>query len=144
MSFVQSLSSIFGVNKCKLSREENILLEAELFLRVVGELKIFFREMHDNYFKLQKLTKEMEVEMLDANFALLLLKDILLSQEYTVEGIAHCTHFPEEIFYEILEGRNVMPSAMLLQRLIELHREVNPKLYQYVVRKILSGGVLVA
>ncbi len=119
-----------------LCKEEILLLEADLFSRVCAELKEHFREHQKDYLRLMKLNKHTELTMLDENFVALIIKDVLLSQEYTVEGMAQYTNLPEDIFYEIIEGRNITPSANLLQRVIELHRSVRPTLYNAIIKKI--------
>ena len=131
-------ANLLKIKKDHLSSVESVLLEADLFLRVCLELKEYFRSEHSSYFRLMKFTKKMEDVMLDASFVSLMIKDILSSQEYTIEGVAQYTNFPEDIFYEIIAGLNVSPSASLLQRAIELHRMVRPKLYEAIIKKIHS------
>jgi hypothetical protein len=138
MPAILGLTKLLEINQHFLCKEEILLLEADLFFRVCAELKTYFREQLRDYFKLMKFDKKKELTMLDENFVALIIKDVLLSQEYTVEGIAHYTNFPEDIFYEIIEGRNATPSAHLLQRTIELHRSVRPALYDSIIKKITS------
>ena len=144
MPAICGLAKLLGMNQRYLCKEELILLEADVFFRVCTELKEYFAEQQKNYFKIMKFKKEMELNMLDESFAALMIRDVLLSQEYTIEGMARYTNFPEDIFYEIIEGRNVTPSANLLQRIIELHRSVRPKLYDAIIKKITSVYQVVA
>jgi hypothetical protein len=84
-----------------------------------------------------KFTTSMENDMLEANFTKMLIKDILLSKQYTIEGLAHYTGIHEDILHEVMTGLNVSPSAYLLQRTIDLHRTVRSELYESIIQKIL-------
>ena len=77
--------------------------------------------------------------MLEAYFVCLIIKDILSSEEYTLDGIARYTDTPEEVVEEILSERNKNPSARFLRRLIELHRSIRPSLYLMIMKKITSA-----
>jgi hypothetical protein len=85
-----------------------------------------------------------ENEMLDANFICLLVKDILASGEYTPSGIAYYTNTPEDVITEVAAGCNPNPSAIFLQRIIEMHRTVRRELYTEVIKKITSEYLTVA
>lgn len=136
MSTVQSWSYLMGVPPQRLSKNEFLLLEAEIFIRVIQEIKELFREKHKVFFNLMKYTIEMENTMIESNFVRLIIQDILFSEEYDLKGIAYYTNIPEEVVQEIIMGLNTNPSATLLQRLIELHRLVRRDLYQTIFKKI--------
>jgi hypothetical protein len=136
MSTVQTWSYLMGVPPQRLTKNEFLLLEAELFIRVVQEIKKIFREKHKVFFNLMKYTIEMENTMIESNFVRLIIQDILCSEEYDLKGIAYYTNIPEEVVQEILMGLNTNPSAAILQRLIELHRLVRRDLYQTIFKKI--------
>jgi hypothetical protein len=138
MSAMEPLSHLIGINSNKLSKEENLILEAELFMHICKELKENFRKQHSDYFQLMKFTQQMEIEMLDENFIRLVIKDILLTSEYTVEGLAEYTGIHEDIIHEVITGRNITPSAILLQRTIALHKSVRSKLYEGVIKKVVT------
>ena len=124
MPAIEPLCCLIGISASSLTKEENILLEIELFTRICEGLKEVFREHHKNYFCLMKFTMEMENAMLEENFIRLLVNDILASKEYTLEGIACYTNTHEDVMQEILAGLNSNPSAMLLRKIIELHKLV--------------------
>ena len=144
MSAIQGFCHLFGINGRTLSREENFILEAELLVRVCGELKEIFRVQYKNYFKLMSFTIEMENTMLEENFIRLIIKDILSTQEYTLQGIAHYTATHEDVVHEVMIGKNTNPSASLLRRMIELHRLVRRDLYQNIAKKITEDCLAVA
>lgn len=136
MSALQPLCHLIEMNPCNLSKIELLLLEADLMARVCKELKDIFRKQYKNYFNLMKFNLEKENTMLEANFIRFLIQDILSTDEYTVTGIALYTDTHEEVIEEIITGCNTRPSAILLQRMIELHREVKRELYCTIMKKV--------
>ena len=139
MTAIEPLCNLIGATSLLLSKEERILLEAELFTRIHEELKELFREQQKNYFRLLKLSKEQEDIMLESKFAHLIVKDILATGEYNLQGIAYYTDTYEDVIEELIDGRNTNPSATLLKRLINLHRSVRRDLYNLVVKKLLAN-----
>jgi hypothetical protein len=128
----------------QLSKNERTFLEASFFSGICNELKNIFKKQHGEYFNLIKFTIEMENIMLDANFICLIIKDILSTNEYTIAGIAHYMNVHEDILHEIIIGLNTNPSAILLQRVIDLHRSVRPDLYREIINKITLDHAAVA
>src|SRR5579883_3193368 len=106
MSATEWLCQIIGVNSQKLSKEENILLEAELFCRLCEEFKKLFRNGFKDYFRMMKFDLEMEDAMLEASFMRCIVNDILSTENYTLSGIAYYTQTPEDIISEIASGCN--------------------------------------
>jgi hypothetical protein len=138
MSAMESLCHLIGAAAIKFSQVERIILEAELFSQICAELKENYRKQYRDYFRLMKFTIKMETEMLEANFTRLVIKDILQTREYTVEGLAQYTGIHEDVIHEVMCGRNTNPSAVLLQRAIDLHRTVRRDLYQAIIQKIVT------
>jgi hypothetical protein len=144
MSATEPLSLLIGINPTKLSKEENIILEIELFSRICEELKEVFRQQHREYFHLMKLNKEMENTMLESKLIRFIIQDILSTKEYTIEGIARYAATHEDVLYEIYAELNQQPSATLLRKIIELHRMVRRELYQKITKKIAYDYLSVA
>jgi hypothetical protein len=144
MSAMEPLCRLIGVTSSMLNKEETILIEAELFIRICEELKKLFRERYRNYFRLMRFTLEKENIMLEAKFAQLIIKDILSTDDYDLRGIAHYTHSHEEVVEEVVTGRNTNPSAAFLRRLIDLHRLVRCDLYHVIIKKIATQFLAVA
>ncbi len=138
MSAMESLCHLIGVHPRNISKEECLILEAELFSQICAGLKENFRKQYQDYFRLMKFTSEMEFEMLEANFTKLVIRDILLTSEYTVEGLAQYIGVHEDVIHEVICGLNVSPSATLLQRTIDLHRTVRSDLYRSIVQKVIA------
>lgn len=144
MSTVEPLCSLFGINPRDLSKEEVILLEAELTRSLCKELKAMYRKQYRSYFRLMKYTEEMEKSMIDKNFLRLMINDLLTSEEYTLSGIALYTATPEEVIEEIAAGTNTEPTVTLLERLIEIHRIVRRNLYDTLIKKIFNQYAMIA
>lgn len=137
MSAPLPLSCLLKIKTSLLSQEENMLLEAELYICLYDELREFFREQHRNYFYLMKFTKEEENHMLEKKFIQLIIKDILSTNEYDLKGIAYYTYSFEEVIEELMAGLNNNPSFNLFCKLIDLHRMVRRDLYDLIMKKIL-------
>ncbi|MDR3490821.1 MAG: hypothetical protein P4M12_02115 [Gammaproteobacteria bacterium] len=135
MASPEPLCNLLGVNSKKLTREENFILEAELYSRICEEIKDIYKVEHKNYFRILKMNAEMEKAMIESNFIRCVINDILATKEYTLSGIACYTKIPEDILYEIATGSNEYPILDLSRRVIELHRSVRADLYRNVVKK---------
>ena len=79
----------------------------------------------------------MENIMLEANFIRCVINDILLTNEYTLQGIAYYTQTPEDVIYDIAVGNNQSPSFPLSRKIIEIHRTIKPDLYRNILKKII-------
>ncbi len=144
MSSLEPLYRLITNDLNKFSQNERTILEAGFFSWICEELKNIFRKQYQEYFSLMKFTIEMENTMLDANFICLVIKDILSTNEYTIAGIARYMNVHEDILHEIIIGRNTNPSAILLQRVIDLHRSVRANLYREIINKIALDHAAVA
>lgn len=76
--------------------------------------------------------------MLETNFVRLIIKDILATEEYDTQGVARYAYTHEDVIQEVIDGRNLNPSAMLLRRSIDLHRTVRRELYHSIMKKIAA------
>lgn len=140
MAAIERMSHLMGITLSTFSKEEILALEAELFVRICEELKEDFRKQYRFYFNLMRLTKKKENKMLDNMFVCLVIKDILSTEEYNLKGVANYIDTHEDVIQEIVDGRNVNPSAILLRRTIELHRLVRPEFYRGVIKKAIEEG----
>lgn len=141
MAAMEPLSRLIGINPSYLTKEESYLLEAELFRCICSELREIFRVRYKDFFRFMKFSKEKENEMLERNFVSLVIKDILASGEYTLEGFAQYADTHEDVIHEVISGVNTNPSATLLRRVIDLHREVRYDLYDEIIKKITTQYV---
>ena len=104
MPATELLCQTMGINPHKLSNEENLIIEVELFTRICEELKEIFKAQYKGYFRLMKCNTEMESVMMEAKFVRCVINDMLSTEEYTLPGIACYTQTPEEIVYEVAMG----------------------------------------
>lgn len=124
-----------------LTKEENMLLEIELFTLILEELKELFIHQHKDYFRLLKFTREMEHAMIENHFIRYIINDILSTEEYSLTGIAYYTQIPEEIIFEIAAGLHDSPSFSLSRRIIELHRMVRNEWYETILKKCIHKTI---
>lgn len=139
MAAMEPLIRLLGIEPKEFSKHENLIIEAELFVRICDVLREGFKEDYKNYFYLLKFTVEMENMMLDSNFLRLIIKDILSTEEYTIQGIANYTSTHEDVIYDIIAGQINSPSTSFLRGTIELHRMVRPELYASLTKKIVEN-----
>lgn len=144
MSATELLCRLLEINPQKLSREENMLLEAELFTRLCEELKGIFKNQYYNkdYFRLMKINLEKENEMLEVNLLCCIIRDIVATGEYTLAGIAYHTQIPEDVLSDIASGLNTSPSLPVSRKIIDLHRSVRSDLYREIMKKITAEHLI--
>lgn len=136
MSTVQPLCLLLGLNPHQFSKGELLFLEAELFLRICGELKEIIREQNKDYFRIMKFNIKKENIMLEIKFIRCIINDILSTEEYNLPGVALYTDAPEDVIYELASGCNTNPTFLLSRKIIELHRTVRPHFYREIANKI--------
>jgi hypothetical protein len=133
---LEMLSEVLGVNTESFSREEILLLEAELYARIWEELRTSFKNCFKEYFRSMKFNAQMENAMIESNFLRCLINDIVATETYTLSGIALYTQMPEDMISDLVTGCHNNPTFLLPRKLIELHREARPDLYRRIVKKI--------
>lgn len=124
----EMLRQINHIDLGRLSKQEKIMLEAALFARLHDELL--------NAINYQLINISTEDKMLESSLIQNLIKDILLTEEYSLAGIAYHTHTPEEVIYEIAMGIHTNPSTSFARKIIELHKSTRPHLYENIFKKI--------
>jgi hypothetical protein len=138
MPATEPFCRLIGVNPNKLTKEESYLVEAELFTRICNELMEIFKIQYKDDPLLLKTNIEMESAMFDINFIRLIIRDILSTDEYSIQGIAIYTDTHEDVVCEVITGRNLSPSATFFRRIIELHRSVKRDVYNSIIKKITT------
>ena len=138
MPAIEPLCRLLRIDIFKLPREEVLILEAEIFIRLYKELNEIFRSQYKEYFNLMKFNREMEDAMLEAEFIKNITKDLVTMGEYSLAGIAYHTHIPEEVIREIALGNNTNPSLRASRKIIELHRIARFNLYHDITKKIIT------
>lgn len=138
MSAIQLWSNILGIQPKNFRKIEILMLEAVVFTRICEEIKKFFIEQRKEFFGLLKYTDEMKNNTIESEFLKLMILDILASGDYNMEGIACYANTHVDVVQEIISGLNNHPSAMLLQRILALHRSVRQDLYKMTLKKIIA------
>lgn len=138
MPALEQLCRLLEVTPKHLTTLENLILEAELFTRICEELQRVIHDESKSYFFLTKVDIDKETIMLEATLLRFVINDILLTEEYSLAGMAYYTQIPEDVICDVASGKNIAPSLHVSRKLIELHRSVRPNLYKDVVKKIVS------
>jgi len=141
MPAIEPFIRLFKFKFSDLSKEKIYLIELELFIRVYMELTQIFRSYYREYFSIMKFSTNMEQEMIDDNFLKLILNDLLLSEAYSLEGIAYHIQEPEDVVYEVASGHNTNPSFKLSRKIIELHRSFRPDLYKKIIDNLITEHI---
>lgn len=137
MPALELLSQIMGVDVKKLSKQENLILEAELYTHVFHKRWQMYKREHKDYFNLLKCNMKMESMMLDLYVIQCLINDILKSESYTLSGIASYTETSLDLIQELLVSQQMSEMMAFPRKLIELHKSVRPELYQDILKKVL-------
>lgn len=136
MAAMEFLCRLWGVNPQFLTYQEKLILEAELFVRICEELKDHYRNKNKEYLSLMNVNRKKEAAMLEANFLKFVIQDILMTEEYSIFGIAHQTQIPVDVICDLASGKNKTPSLQVSRKIIELHKTVRTDLYEEVIKKI--------
>ncbi len=137
MSAMEPLCYLLPHLRNTLSKKEMFLLEAQHLLTILNEIEIRLKIKQKNYSLLTGMNNETEKTMVETQLLSEIIKDILKSGQYSIEGIAYYTNAPEEIIYDIASGLNTNPSALLLRKILGLHRSIFPDIYKKITDKIL-------
>lgn len=144
MSATEFLCRTIGIDPRKLSKEENLILEAELYSRICNQVINSYEDQYKNYFFLLNdiNTKEDDINMTDLNFLRSLIYDLLRNDTYTLSGIACYTQTPQDVIEELVIGSHSSPVLNLSRKLIELHRSLYPDLYRNILKKAIAEPAL--
>ena len=132
---IRPLMGLLGLPARKLSRKEVFLLEVYLWYKIDKVIRDKIYVTYNKYFHLIKINKEKRMEMLDIEAARIMVKDILESGDYNLEGIANYTASCEEVIFDVLCGR-IEPSISLFRRLLEIHYVVKKDFYYDLIQKV--------
>jgi len=89
MAATEFLCQIIGIKSNRLSKEINIIVEAELFTRLCEELKEIFKAFYKSYFRLMRFNAEKENGVMEDKLVRCVINDILATEEYTVSSVAN-------------------------------------------------------
>lgn len=135
MTKIDLATYLLRLDNYKLSKTESLLLETKLSISIFNELLEIFKCQYRDYLNLIKYYQE--ESMFCMNLAQEMIKDILSTEEYSLQGIAIYTDIPEEVLLEIASGINKNPTFDSSRKLFELHVMVRRNLYDNIIEKIM-------
>ena len=141
MPIPDPLYKLIKIPVLNMSKRENQLLEIILLTNLLKGLKEFFENTQkQEYWFIRDISKK-EGNMFEDDFIVLVIKDILATGEYTLEGIAYYTNTHLDVIQELILKCSINPSLKFLRKLIELHRSVRTDLYEAIMKKFIQEGV---
>lgn len=138
MSTIKLLCSDLRLNFNLLTKEEILFIEAELFTYIYEELNRLYKLQYQDYFHAVKINANLEDTFMETNFIRCLIKDILITEEYSLQGLAYYTHTPEDVIVDVAMGINTDPALSIARKIIEIHRSVRPDLYAGIMKKFID------
>src|SRR3990167_933326 len=105
------LLDLFPISCNKMSKKEKLMLETILF-------KYLYQELATQY---ASNTQKEENDMINSFVIKNLTNELLTMEEYSLEGLATYTGFPEEVISDLARGINLHPTFALSTKIIELH-----------------------
>ena len=140
MTLPDPLYKLINLPALNISKRENQLLEMVLFISIYDELRVFFDHKYKNKHRMIT-TPIMENTMFEDNFIIMVIRDILASGEYSIEGIAHYTNTHPDVIQEIFLKCSSSISLNFLRKLIELHKSVRNDLYEDIIKKFVQKSI---
>lgn len=102
-----------------------------------------FRNILNDFFNIlinqqfyKNINSSMECYQMDGKIIQIIIKEIIETEEYTLEGIAYYTKIPLDVIFDAACGNNIHPSITLWSRIIELYIQVKPEVHQKLVSNI--------
>lgn len=80
-----------------------------------------------------------KIRMLNTSVIRGLVNDLLSDNEYSLEGLAVYTGYPEDAIFDLIAGINTNPTIGLSTKIIELHAIARRDFYDGLVKKILAN-----
>lgn len=139
MVTLELLFNLTDINLSIFSKKEKFLFVSYLLTHIYREL---FKEFNSYQVCLQINKQDLFMEnfMVEAHFLIYLIKDILSTKEYSLDGIANYARISEDIIYDLFAGLNKNPSSYLWNKIIELHSTVRRDLYQELIARFLLNN----
>ncbi len=129
------LNNKFDSSILKFSiRNERKILKAFL----LGRLHHLFRELFQVDMFGEKNNYSLECYAMDSKIIQLLLKGIVETGEYTLEGIAYHTHIPFDVIYDAACGISDQFSITPWARVADLYMQVKPEIANVLIERLLE------
>jgi hypothetical protein len=127
------LSSLFRLGCDKLSKKEKLLLETMLFSDLYQVLKESYIAASETNHQLKE-----KHSMIKGSIIRGLINDLLMTNEYSLQGLANYTGYPEDVICDVAAGMNKNPTLVLSARIIELHAMTRREFYDGLVKKVIA------
>lgn len=105
---------------------------------LLGYLHQVFCELFKHKLQLYKKNFSLECYAMDSKIMQLIIKGIIETGEYTLEGIAYHTHIPEDVIYDAAAGMNNQFSITPWARVVDLYLRVKPDTAQVLIDRLLD------
>lgn len=86
----------------------------------------------------QNVNSTMEHYLMDSKIIQFLIRDIIKSGDYTLEGIAYHTRVPFDIIFDAACGNNNNLSITSWARIVDLYVQVKPEISKILVEQLLE------
>jgi hypothetical protein len=127
-------SKYMNINILNSTKIERKILK--IFL--LSHLQKVFYELFYNIIQNTHNNLSMEHYAMDNKIIQLLIKNIIDTGEYTLEGIAYYTHIPFDIIYEAACGINNQFSITSWTKIVSLYIQVKPEITELLINKLLE------
>lgn len=142
MNITTNRDSSFTVYKKISSLEEDFLKysirnERQILKAILlGRLNRLFSEIFQTEINMYLNHLSTECYAVDNKIIQLLIRGIVETGEYSLEGIAHSTRIPLDIIIDAACGKNNQFSITTWTRIVELYMQVKPEITQILFKKI--------
>lgn len=140
-------SSIYPINQFK---EDNCILTSDLFgssktknelfrIYLLYQLHQLLCEVYQNLIQTQlDINNHIipECYAMDRKLIQFIIRDLIESEEYSLEGIAYHTHIPFDVVFDAACGNNVNLSITSWIKIIELYIQIKPEFSRMVFKKL--------
>ena len=122
-----------SILKCKTYTECQMM---KAFL--LSYLHHLFCELFQNKIQLEKTFSSMECYTMDNKIIQFLIQEIIDTEQYTLEGIAHYTRIPFDVIFDAACGNNTQLSITPWARVVDLYMQVKPDVSQLLLNKLIE------
>jgi len=129
MAATNLVDSLFHFYFDNLTKKEKVLLEIIFFVYLYHELIDFYKEKYNH---------NMEGSMINGFVIRGLVNDLLINEEYSIQGLANYTGYPEDVICDVAAGMNTNPTLILSAKIVELHAVARRDFYHDLIKKIMS------
>ena len=129
MCAMDLLSNVLHFYFDKLPRKEKLLLEAIFFAFLYQELATHYKT---------ESNQTREVSMINDPVICNLVNDLLINNDYSIQGLADYTGYPEDVIYDLAAGMNTNPTILLSTKIIQLHAIARRDLYNTLLKKVIT------